>query len=169
MVELLCAMGVMSIGILAVYAMFESSTVQIRRASTVSTAAALADSEMENYRAVKYETIGLATVDVDAADSTYTGDGAFRPISSPTNETDSTVVVNACPDTPCTSSVPTRTVTGADGKSYRLDTYATWQAVQNSSGTQGRDVKLITLVVRDAATNRVWARVSSSFDESTGL
>jgi hypothetical protein len=30
-------------------------------------------------------------------------------------------------------------------------------------------VKLITVVVRDSSTNRTYARVASSFDESTGL
>jgi Tfp pilus assembly protein PilV len=169
MIELLLAMSVMSIGIMAVYAMFESSTVQIKRASVVSTSAALADSEMENFRAVKYETIGLADTDVNAADAIYTGDGAFRAISSPANQTNSTVVVAKCPATPCTNSVPTRTVTGPDGKSYRVDTYVTWQAVQSSSGTPGRNVKLVTIVVRPAGSARVYARVSSSFDQSTGM
>ncbi len=168
MVELVCAMGIMSVGILALYAMFESGTVQIKRASTVSTAAALADSEMENYRAVKYETIGLAETAVNGADSTYKGDSAYRAVSSPLNQVNSAVVVAACPATPCTTSVPTKTMTGADGKSYRVDTYITWQAVQSSTGTAGRNVKLVTLVVRDAAKPRVYARVASSFDESTG-
>ncbi len=168
MVELLIAMLVMSVGILAVFAMFESSAVQIKRASTVSTAAALADSQMESFRAVKYDTIGLVQTEVNAADSIYTGDSAFRAVSSPTNETNSTVVLAACPATPCTDSDPTRTVTGADGKSYRVDTYVTWQTVQNSSGTAGRNVKLVTLVVRDATSGRVYARVASSFDQSTG-
>jgi Tfp pilus assembly protein PilV len=169
MVELLCAMGVMSIGVMAVYAMFESSTVQIKRASTVSTAAALAGGEMESFRAVKYETIGLAETDVSAADAAYTGDAAFRAVSSPVNQTDSTVVLTKCPATPCTNTVPTRNVTGADGKSYRVDTYVTWQTVTNSAGTAGRNVKLITIVVRDATTARPYARISSAFDESTGL
>ena len=168
MVELLCAMTVMSVGILAIYAMFQSSSVQIKRASTISTAAALADSQMENFRAVRYETIGLVDADVAAADATYTGDTAYRPISSPVNGTNSTVVVAACPATPCTDSEPTRQVTGADGKAYRVDTYITWQAVQNTSGTAGRNVKLVTLVVRDPANGRVYARVASSFDLSTG-
>ena len=176
MVELVCAMGVMAIGILAVYAMFQSGIVQMKRASTTSTAAALADSEMENYRAVRYDTIGLASADVDASDSTYRGDAAYRAISSPQNQADSTVVLAKCPATPCTTSVPTKTVTGADAKSYRVDTYVTWQTVTGSDpdgagpkpAPTGRNVKLVTLVVRDPATARVYARVASSFDSATG-
>ena len=236
MVELICAMGVMSIGILAVFAMFQSGMVQLRRASSVSTAAALADSEMEKFRAVKYNVIGLDDADVAAADATYKADGAYRSEATPTtslsaattdaatsltvasfagfptaapyrikvdNEimiveggagtvtwtvkrgVDATVAaahnggatvrqkklvhVVKCGVAPCTSSLPTRTVTGADGKSYRLDTYTTWQTVVNANNTTGRNVKLITLVVRDATTGRLYARVASSFDESTGL
>jgi hypothetical protein len=68
--------------------------------------------------------------------------------------------------------VPSRTVPGADGKNYRVDTYVTWRRVGNSAtpASAGRLMKLITIVVRDtAAPYRQWARVSSSFDESTGL
>jgi len=176
MVELVCAMGVMAIGVLAVYAMFESGMIQMKRASTVSTAAAIADSEIENYRAVRYETIGLASADVDASDSTYRGDTAYRAISSPANQANSTVIVAACPATPCTTSVPTKTLTGADAKSYRLDTYVTWQTVTGSDpdgagpnpAPSGRNVKLVTVVVRDAATSHVYARAASSFDSATG-
>ena len=170
MIELVCAMTVLSIGIMAVFGMFQSGAVQIRRASTVTTAAALGDAEIERFRAVKYETIGLASTDVGAADSTYTGQsgGAYKAISSPVNGTSSTVVVAKCPPAPCTSSVPTKTVTGADGKSYRVDTYITWEAVSNANGVAGRNVKLVTVVVRDPTTARVHTRVASSFDAATG-
>jgi Tfp pilus assembly protein PilV len=171
MVELIAAMGVMAVGILAVFAMFHSGLVQVKRAGTVSTAAALADSEMENFRAITYDAIGLASAAVTAADTTYKNQsgGAYLAISSPVNQVNSTVVVAACPATPCTDTVPTKNVAGADGRNYRVDTYVTWQAVANSSGTAGRNVKLVTIIVRDSATMRTYARVASSFDQSTGL
>ena len=172
MVELLCAMGILSVGILAVFALFQAGVVNVKRASTITTAAALADTEMERFRALKYSTLGLAQVDVDPIPTSdpYKNDPAWRAISSPLNQLNSTVVVAKCPATPCTDALPTRTATGADGKSYRVDTYMTWHAVQNASGTPGRNVKLITIVVRDTQTpTRVWARATSSFDESTGL
>ena len=109
MIELLAAMVVMAIGIMALFAMFESSTVQLRRAALTTTAAAIADTQMERFRAARYETIGLAADDVQAADSVYTGQsgGAYKAISSPANAVDSTVVLAKCPATPCTSTVPT--------------------------------------------------------------
>src|SRR5215218_2258964 len=64
MIELLASMTVMLIGIFAVFAVFQAGIVQIRRASTITTAAAVADSEMENFRAIKYEAVGLASSNV---------------------------------------------------------------------------------------------------------
>jgi hypothetical protein len=60
-------------------------------------------------------------------------------------------------------------VTGADGRKYRIDVYATWSEVMNSGGATGRAVKLMTVVVRDQGSPyRAWARVASTFDISTG-
>ena len=71
---------------------------------------------------------------------------------------------------PCTDLDPSKTSTGADGKSYRVDTYVTWSQVANGSGVAGRAVKRLTVVVREStAPYREWARSTSIFDESTGL
>jgi type II secretory pathway pseudopilin PulG len=252
MIELLAAMTVMLIGIFAVFSLFQAGIVQIRRASTVTTAGAIADSEMENFRAIKYEAIGLASSNVTSVvggsyGATYTGQTAFYktdsaatttltaamtasqltiPVTSGTgfpstgpflvkidselivvndrtttpwtvrvvgergylNDKDSSyygaaathsagatvswvqrVDVKACGATPCTNAVATKTVTGADGRSYKVDTYITWRQITNSGTTAGRLVKLVSVVVRDnASPYRVWARVSASFDEGTG-
>jgi prepilin-type N-terminal cleavage/methylation domain-containing protein len=236
MIELLCAMIVLAVGVLAVFGMFQSSLVQIKRAANVSTAGALADSEMEKFRAALFTTVGLDDSQVATADAKYKGDGAYRAETAPATtlaagigagdatltvasaagfptqapfriKIDSEVLlvesgagtttwtvvrgrdattaaahnagaavvlkerahVVACGTAPCTSVTPTRSVTGADGKAYRIDTYATWTTPTNNGGTTGRNAKLVTLVVRDSTTLRVYARVSSTFDESTGL
>ena len=246
MIELLAAMTVMLIGIFAVFGVFQAGIVQIRRASTVTTAAALADSEMEKFRAIKYDSIGLANTDVDTVvggsyGSTYTGQSFYKtdtagtatlaspgitttsqttvpvtsitgfPSSGPflvkidneymlindrstgtwslyqsadrgllgstaaTHSAGATVYwiqrvnVAACGSSPCTTAVPTKTVTGADGRSYKVDTYITWKQITNSGSTAGRLVKLVSIVVRDnASPYRVWAKVSASFDAGTG-
>jgi prepilin-type N-terminal cleavage/methylation domain-containing protein len=158
LVELLIAMTVLAIGILAIFAMFESGVRSIARASSVTTAAALADREMENFRAIRYDAIGLPDDQVLAAASPYSSDSAYQASAS------TRVVLAACGAAPCSTKVPVQTLAGADGRSYRVDTYVTWQTV----GT-GRGVKLVTIVVRDAATpTKVWARTASAFDESTG-
>lgn len=158
LIELLAAMMVLMIGILALFAMFESGIRQIKRSSTVTTAGALADREMENFRAIRYDSIGLPDSLVTGATSPYASDPAYQATAA------NRVALNACGTAPCTTKVPVQTLTGADGKSYRVDTYATWQTI-----AAGRAVKLVTIVVRDGAdTAKVWARTASSFDASTG-
>ena len=158
LVELTTSLMVLAIGILALFAMFESSIRSVKRASTVTTAGALADREMENFRAIRYDSIGLPDSLVTAAATPYSSDPAYQSVAA------SRVDVAACGTSPCTTKVPVQTLTGADGKSYRVDTYISWQTVG-----AGRGVKLVTIVVRDAATvTKVWARTASSFDESTG-
>jgi hypothetical protein len=80
------------------------------------------------------------------------------------------VNVTKCGSAPCTNSVPTKTVTGADGRSYRVDTYVSWKQIAGSGTTTGRLVKLVTVVVRsNSSPYRQWARLSSAFDLSTGV
>jgi type IV pilus modification protein PilV len=156
LIELLIAMTVLSVGILALFAMFESGIRSTTRASTVTTAGALADKEMENFRAIRYDGIGLPASLMDAAPTPYLSDPAYSGASR--------VELSACGTSPCTTKVPVHTLTGADGKSYRVDTYVNAQTVGS-----GRSVKLVTIVVRDASdVNKVWARTASAFDESTG-
>jgi Tfp pilus assembly protein PilV len=159
LIELLAAMTVLMVGILAVFAMFESGIRHLSRASTVTTAGALADREMESYRAIRYASIGLPDSLVLAAATPYTSDAAYQATAS------NRVNLPACGTIlPCTNDVPVQTLTGADGRSYRVDTYITWQSV-----TGGRFVKLVTVVVRDSADpTKVWARAASAFDRSTG-
>ena len=160
LVELLIAMTVMLVGILAIFTMFQSGILQIKRASDVTTAGALADAQMEEFRAVKYDVIGMTSAAITAADATYTGDTAYR--APGTNQPDEAVTLAS------SSYSPIQTLTGADGGSYRVDTYITWESVQTSGGTPytGRAVKQVTVVVSDGG--KVLARVSSSFDQSTG-
>lgn len=234
-------MTIMLVGILAVFAVFQAGATQIRRASKVTTAAAIADSEIERYRAIRFDSIGLADADVLATDSTYKADEAYSadtaptalltgavtasqltlPVSSATGfpstspyivqiDTELILVsggegtttwtvrdasergylgttaaahsagatitlikrVNlaACGTAPCTTSVPTKTVTGADGRSYRVDTFITWRQTPSTGAATGRLLKFVTIVVRDTTSPyRIWARLGSSFDESTGV
>jgi Tfp pilus assembly protein PilV len=94
MIELLASMTVMLVGILAVFAVFQAGIVQLRRASTTTTAAAIADSEMEKFRAIRYDSIGLDNSDVAAADSTYTSDSAYKADTAPATTLASAMTVS---------------------------------------------------------------------------
>lgn len=77
LVELLVAMALMNIALLAIFASFTSSTVALRRAARTSTAATLSDTQMELYRALKYSSIALDSTLVNGTDTTYQNDSAL--------------------------------------------------------------------------------------------
>ena len=58
-IELLVAMMMLNIGILAILGAFNSGIWALRKASKASTASALADGQIELYRALKYNSIAL--------------------------------------------------------------------------------------------------------------
>jgi type II secretory pathway pseudopilin PulG len=163
LIELIMAMTILNVGILAVVAALNSGAIALQRASKVSTASALVDAQMEQYRALQYSAIGLYDVATADADTTYRTD----PSRSYGN--DSMVPVGSCAGTtfpvPCQ---PIQVVDGAsspDGKRYRVDTYV----VQSWPTAASQSLKQVTVVVRDG-TNlaKVLVRSQSTFDRSTG-
>ena len=155
LIELLIAMVILNVGILAIVASFNAGIITLNRASRVTTAAVLGDQQMELYRAIKYDSIRLASATIPSV-APYTTDTAYSATQ---------IVTPACsgPSYPneCNAS---RVATGADGKPYRVDAY-----IVETTPSGGRPVKLVTVVVRDAAdVNKVFARQASSFDQSTG-
>ena len=166
LVELLIAMTILAVGILAIVAGFSSGMLALQRASMTSTASALADSQMELYRGIRYDFISLDTTAVDAADATWRNDPAY-PSADPTR-----LVSYPCSLPPLPNECnPSRIATGADNRTYRIDTYVVRAspAVDAAGDPVGRDVKQVTVVVRDASdTSKTYAREVSTFDRSTG-
>lgn len=150
LIELLVAMVVTMIAVTALVAALSSAHVTVVRASRTSTSAAIASAQMERYRAVRYTQIGIS---VPATDSIYTGDVAYPGTAV-------TLTTTECPSSEMICK-GTQTVVGADGRSYRLDTY-----IRSETPASGRPVKKITVVVRDGTATRV--RETSAFDEATG-
>jgi type II secretory pathway pseudopilin PulG len=169
LIELLMAMTVLNIGILAVVAAFNSGAVAIRRAEKVSTASALADAQMELYRGLQYPSIALDSTKVAAVDNTYKCDAALG--ASCPNATTS-LITTSCGGSPPAQCLPSQNVTGADHHIYRVDTYVVLSSATTTppTPTNGRPVKIVTIVVRDRLLTaaRPLARVTSTFDQSTG-
>jgi type II secretory pathway pseudopilin PulG len=156
LIELLISMVILNVGLLALVAAFQSGAFALQRASKLSSAAAIADIQMERYRALTYSAIALdgATLATDQNDSVYSGDEAF-------DESQVTTTCSGVPD----ECRPIRTLTGPDGRPYRIDTY-----IVSDSVSASRLFKRVTIVVRDAKllSSRPLARLESTFDESTG-
>src|SRR6185369_9320950 len=77
LIELLMAMVMLNIGILAIVGAFNSGIFALNRASKVTTASALADQQMELYRALTYSAIALDSTTLSSADNTYKCDTAL--------------------------------------------------------------------------------------------
>jgi prepilin-type N-terminal cleavage/methylation domain-containing protein len=158
LIELLMAMTMLSIGILALVAAFNSGTIALRRASQTSTAAALADKQMELYRALTYTALELDANAVTASDSVYRTDPVLGG-----NIANDITTGTGCGGVPPRCN-PTQTVVGADHRNYRVDSYVTWSTPPN-----GRQLKLVTVVVRGTISPyKTYAREQSTFDLSTG-
>ena len=154
LVELMIALVILNIGVLAVVAAFTSGSVTLRRAAETQVAASLADEQMELYRAVRYVDlyVDTASVTTASANSTYAADSAYSG---------SQVTATCSPVTDVCN--PMRTTTGPDNRSYRIDTY-----IVSVTPTSGRAVKQITVVVRRSSPMQTLARLTSVFDQSTG-
>jgi type II secretory pathway pseudopilin PulG len=166
LIELLLSMIMLNIGLLAIVAAFNSGALALKHAGEVSTGSVVADKQMELYRALKYTEIALDSTAVTTANSetNYQCDPANKidPNGACGGANQQTQQLKTCsPMTPQCN--PRQTVTGPDGRQYRLDTYVVSQTPPN-----GRDVKLVTIVVRRGSDLQVLARVSSSFDQSSG-
>jgi hypothetical protein len=162
------AMVMLNVGILAIVAAFNAGAVALRRANRIATGSALADAQMERYRGLAYSAIEFDDARWTAAktDSTYTADPVYQTIvnSSP-QKTVPTVTGTPCAGSPVPASCdPSRQTTGADHRTYRVDTY-----IYYDTPSGGGTLKTVAVVVRDANNlSRTLARESSTFDPSTG-
>jgi type II secretory pathway pseudopilin PulG len=160
LIELLMAMTMLNIGLLAVVAAFSSGIVSLNRASRVTTAAVLADGQMELYRALTYNSIRLEPTSIPGS-APYTTDAAYNASQVTPGPPGPEPVCPGGPPPECNAS---RTATGADGKSYRVDTFI---VLVTPAG--GRAVKKVTVVIRDSNNLALtFARQVSTFDQSTG-
>ncbi len=143
LIEMLIAIVVINVGLLAILLALTSGVTTLRRSAETSTAAAVADRQLERYRAVAFSSIYLDTAALAATDTTYQLDAAYSSLQ----------VSQGCGTlTPvCT---PTQTVTGPDGRSYRVDTY-----IVLAFPAGGTAVKQVTVVVRKPGTTATLARV----------
>jgi type II secretory pathway pseudopilin PulG len=154
LIEILIAMTILSVAISAQLSVFEASMKSIGRAGVAGTAVTLADIQMESYRSLPYACIYLTSA---SGDSAYTGDPAYGA----SQVTASSCSPSATPPTNATTA--SRTVTGPDHRTYRVDTY-----VVSSTPSGGRALKTVTVVVRSVTTvvGGVLAREATTFDQA---
>jgi Tfp pilus assembly protein PilV len=162
MIELLMAMVMLNVGILAIVASFNAGIVSLNRASKISTASTLADAQMELYRALTWPAIALDSSTIPGT-APYTTDPAYSATQATVTCSGTLADHNECN--------ASRLVTGPDRKAYRVDTYIVLSTASTTppTPTNGRQLRIVTVVVRDAKKldGRPLARLSSTFDTST--
>lgn len=181
LIELLAAMTVLSIALLALLAGYGTAFVSIRSSSLKVTAAALANQQLELYRSLPYDSIGLDTATTTAIgdsgggsyDSVYATnpilDGAFvtDPVTGAVSQlpsgTVNDVTIDDCGST--ANCLPVQTVTGNDSHSYRIETFVVDQANDTTSSIRWTE-RVVTVFVRDAAVSDMpeLVSVTSGFD-----
>ena len=161
LVELLIALTVLAIGIMGVASAFISGMVTLRRASQISTATALADRQLERYRALKYCAIYVDSAIPAAGDSYW--NGFTGPL----------VTTSTCPAAaPPAATTARQDLPGSetpDGRLYRVDTYVVEKVPVSVPAILSRPLKTVTVVVRDGRDPaRTLVREDSSFESSLG-
>jgi len=164
LVELIFAILVLNIVLLALFATFNAGSLALRRANEKSTAEVIGDRQLELYRAQLYPKIGLHSGSLPG-DATHQSDPANANAQySDDATTGCTAAVAEC--------MPTQTVNSSstppspDGRTYRVDTYVT-RLTGSAAPSGGRTVKRVTVVVR-RSDGKVLSRLSSDFDQATG-
>lgn len=183
LIELLISMVVLQVALLAIVGVFGAGSVALGRASRINTAAVLADQQMELYRTMPYDAIGLDTAAAPTS-GTYIGDTSVcatgqTPVcanSGPRNNANTSAwsctaasgvtsvatYFSANGINPCTAD--RNPVTGPDGLIYTVDTYIRWGMLIAGQ----REVKQVSVVVRQGTSALELAKEVGTFDCSTG-
>lgn len=186
LIELLISMVVLQVALLAIVGAFGAGAVALGRAGRVNTAAALADQQMELYRAMPYDAIGLNTAAAPTT-GTYVSDTGVCPSgqtpvcgnSGPRNNANTSpwsctaglgstsvqLYFTAGFANPCTAHRLVDTSHGSpDTRTYYVDTYIKWGVLISGQ----RAAKQVAVVVRDRTTATELAKEVTTFDCSTG-
>jgi Tfp pilus assembly protein PilV len=168
LIELLIAMVMLNVGILAIVAAFNSGIVSLARSSHISTATALADQQMELYRAQTYGCIYLSSNSIPGSGLYVTAGTAEGFYSATQIMTPQPSGTGTCASPDATATNAQRIVTGPDRHGYEIDTYIVTCAVGSCAPAGARTELLVSVSVRDSLTGHTWAREQSKFDQSTG-
>jgi Tfp pilus assembly protein PilV len=188
LIELLIAMVVLQVALLALVGAFGAGSFALGRASKINTASIVADQQMELYRSMPYDAIGLDTAAAPTtgtyvADTTYCPSGQ-TPVCGNTGPVNNTATSTwSCTAASGATSVATyfssnginpcrahrlldsgSTPASPDKRPYYVDTYIKYGTLIAGQ----RPAKQVSVVVREGTTTKPLAVVVSTFDCATG-
>jgi type II secretory pathway pseudopilin PulG len=184
LVELLIAMVILQIALLALVGAFGAGSVALGRASKANTAQALANQQLELYRSMTYDPIGLDTAAAPTS-GMYVADTSVCPASqtpvcgntgprnnpntsswsctAATGTTSVSLYYSANGINPCLAHRPVSGAGSPDGLSYYVDTYI---KLTTATATQ-RAFKQISVVVRDGVSGKELVKEITTLDCGT--
>lgn len=164
LIELLAATVVITVALLALLGAYDQAWFSLHSSAKNSSAGVIANNQLELYASLQYSAIGLDATTLattKASNTTYTSDEAALPDSSTATD----VTISGCGTS--AQCVPVQTVTGADHKSYSLETFI--RLLPNGSAPSGAtwNEKVVTVIVRDlsATGNPKVVTLQTAFDQ----
>ena len=141
MVELMTAVLIITIAVLGLMAAYTQSWFSLHASAKSSAAGQLAENQLELYASLPYASIGL---DASTLTSTKSSDANYSPDESALPGSGSDVTISSCGSSAQCS--PVQTLTGSDGKSYKLETFI--RSLTNNSASSWTE-NVVTVIVRD--------------------
>jgi type II secretory pathway pseudopilin PulG len=165
LVELIIAMFMLTVALLALSAGYDSAAVSVHNADKKTVAAKLASSQLELYQSLKPSLIGLdqATLtSIQAAGSAVPGAADYVSDGGNLSPRGTDHTIGSCGSTP--QCLPIQDVTGPENHPYRIETFI--RDVVNTGATGTWNERYVTVTVRDrgAAGNPVLFSETTAFD-----
>lgn len=159
MIELVFAIMVLSIALLALMAGYDSAFMSLKASSHQAQASTLGNQQLELYSALPYASVGLDLTtlnSVKASNATYAADRTA--LNASTSGTD--VTISGCGSSAQCS--PVQTVTGSDHHSYTIETF-----IRDVTTFTSWSTRYVTVIVRDATASGTpkLASVTAAFDK----
>lgn len=163
MVELLAAIVVLTIALLGLMAGYDAAFLSLHKSSSQTIASNVASNQLELYSSLPYNGLGLDTTTLTStksSDTLYAADETMlnSTLAQQSDATDSTIL--NCGSTP--QCLPVQTVTGSDGRTYRVESFIRDVKV----GTTWSE-RIVTVIVRNpnASGSPILSQLSAGFDK----
>ncbi len=161
LVELMAAMLVLTIALLALIGAYSLGYFAIGVSAKTSAAGLLANNQLELYSALPYSAVGLdatTLTSVKSTDATYSTDEAALTGGATGDRT-----ISACGS--AAQCLPVQTLTGADHKTYKLETFI--RDLANNPSMSARPERIVTVVVRNmsASGSPIVLTMQTAFDQ----
>ena len=143
LVELIASMLVITIALLALIGAYSLGYFAIASSAKTSAAGLLANNQIELYSSLPYTSVGLdatALASAKSADANYSADETALP-----GGVSGDVTISSCGA--AANCLPVQTLTGADHKSYKVETFI--RDLANNPSMTVRPERIVTVIVRN--------------------